>query len=115
MFEKLTDNLEGVQENLESFIQNTIDFHTLSIYKKATKLMVSLLTLFLLGIIALSFLIFMSFGAAYLIGESLGNKSHGFFIVAGFYIIVFILVLIFGKKQLEKIVLRKTSKIFFND
>lgn len=115
MFENITDNVEDVQENLESFIKNSIDYHSLNIYKKTTKLLVSVLKLSLLGGIALLFLFFLSFGAAYLIGENLGNISNGFFIVAGFYVLVFILVAIFGKRQLEKIVLRSTSKNFFND
>lgn len=115
MFEKITDNVEDIQENLESFIQNTIEYHSLNIYKKTTKVLVSVLRLSLLGGIALLFLFFVSFGAAYLIGENIGNISNGFFIVAGFYVLVFILVLIFGKRQLEKLVLRSTSKTFFND
>lgn len=115
MFENITDNVEDVQENLESFIKNSIDYHSLNIYKKTTKLLVSVLKLSLLGGIALLFLFFLSFGAAYLIGENLGNISNGFFIVAGFYVLVFILVVLFGKRQLEKIVLRSTSKNFFND
>jgi hypothetical protein len=115
VFEKITDNVEDVQENLESYIKTTIDYHTLNIYKKTTKTLVSVLRLSLLGGVALLFLFFVSFGAAYLIGENIGNIGNGFFIVAGFYILVFILVVIFGKRQLEKFVLKSTSKTFFND
>jgi uncharacterized membrane protein (DUF485 family) len=115
VFEKITDNVEDVQENLESYIKNTIDYHSLNIYKKTTKLLVSVFRLALLGGIALLFLFFVSFGAAYLIGENIGNIGNGFFVVAGFYVLVFILAMIFGKKQLEKLVLKKTSKTFFND
>lgn len=115
MFEKITDNVEDVQENLESFVKNSIEFHKLDIYKKTTKTFVSVLRLSLLGSIALLLLFFVSFGVAYLIGEVYGSTSDGFFIVAGFYLLVFILVAIFGKKRLERVVLKSTSKIFFND
>ncbi len=115
MFEKLTDNVEDVQENLESYIKNSIDYHSLKIYKKTTKLLISVFRLSILGGIALLFLFFLSFGAAYLIGENIGNIGTGFFIVAGFYVCIFILVAIFGKKQVEKIILNSTSKYFFND
>ena len=115
MFEKITDNVEDVQENLESYIKNTVEYHSLNVYKKTTKVLVSVLRLSLMGGIALLFLFFVSFGAAYLIGENIGNISNGFFIVAGFYVFIFILVLIFGRRQLEKLVLRSTSKTFFND
>jgi len=115
VFEKITDNVEDVQENLESYIKNTVEYHSLNVYKKTTKVLVSVLRLSLMGGIALLFLFFVSFGAAYLIGENIGNISNGFFIVAGFYVFIFILVLIFGRRQLEKLVLRSTSKTFFND
>jgi uncharacterized membrane protein (DUF485 family) len=115
VFEKITDNVEDIQENLESYIKNSIEYHSLKIYKKTTKVLVTVLRLFLLSGIALLFLFFVSFGAAYLIGENMGNISSGFFIVAGFYIFIFILVVIFGKRQLEKLVLRSTSKTFYNE
>jgi uncharacterized membrane protein (DUF485 family) len=115
VFEKITDNVEDIQENLESYIKNSIDYHSLHIYKKTTRVLVSVLRLSLLGGVALLFLFFLSFGAAYLIGENIGNIGNGFFIVAGFYVFVFILVVIFGRRQLEKFVLKSTSKTFFND
>jgi len=115
VFEKITDNVEDVQENLESYIKNSIDYQALRLYKKTTKLLISTLRLSVLGGIAFLFLFFISFAAAYLIGENLGSISNGFFVVAGFYVLIFILVAIFGRKKLEKIVLRSTSKTFFNE
>lgn len=115
MLEKITDNVEDAQKNMESFVKSSIDYHTLKLYKKTAKLLVSILKVSLLGSIALLFLFFASFGVAYLIGQSLDNLGYGFFIVAGFYVLIFILAAIFGKKQLEKIVLKSTSKNFFND
>ena len=49
-------------------------------------------------IIAFSFFIILfNFGIAFLIGESLGNMSYGFLIVAGFYFVVMIAVFLLKK------------------
>jgi uncharacterized membrane protein len=77
--------------------------------------MVSFFRIFFLGGVAMLMLFFVSFAAAYLIGEAMGNIGQGFLIIAGFYILVFIIALTFGKKFIERKVLRSTSKLFFND
>lgn len=49
-------------------------------------------------IIAFSFFIILfNFGIAFLIGESLGNMSYGFLIVAGFYFVIMIAVFLLKK------------------
>jgi len=49
-------------------------------------------------IIAFSFFIILfNFGIAFLIGESFGNMSYGFLIVAGFYFVVMIAVFLLKK------------------
>lgn len=115
MFEKITNNVEGIQDHLESYVKNSAEYYKLDIYKKTSKTFISIIRGLLLGAIALLLLFFLSFAAAYLIGEAYGNISYGFLCVAGFYVLVFIIVWIFSRKQLEKTVLKNTSKIFFND
>lgn len=44
------------------------------------------------------FIILFNFGLAFLIGKALDNYSFGFLIVAGFYLFIMILVVVFKKK-----------------
>lgn len=44
------------------------------------------------------FIILFNFGIAFLIGQSLGNAAYGFLIVAGFYFLVMIAVILLKKK-----------------
>lgn len=115
MIDRITDNVEEVNDSIQSYVKSTIEYYKLSIYKKAIKSAASLTRVFVKLGIAFFIVLFLSFGAAVLIGEELGNASHGYFIVAGFYFLIFILAIIFGKKTIEKILLNSTSKIFFND
>ncbi|MCR9183615.1 MAG: phage holin family protein [Flavobacteriaceae bacterium] len=115
MFEKVTNNLEGIQDNLEAYIKSSAEYYKLDLYKKTTKSFIAILRVLLLGGIALLLLFFISLAVAYLIGEAYGNISYGLLFVAGFYLIIFILAWLLSKKPLEKFVLKHTSKIFFND
>ncbi len=115
MFEKVTNNVEDIQENLDAYLKNSLEYYKLDFYKKTTKSFMAILRVLLLGSIALLLLFFASLAVAYLIGEAYGNISYGLFFVAGFYLIVFILVWILLRKPLERFVLKQTSKIFFND
>ncbi|QQV04016.1 MULTISPECIES: phage holin family protein [Chryseobacterium] len=44
------------------------------------------------------FIILFNFGLAFLIGKALNDYSLGFLIIAGFYLLIMILVVIFKKK-----------------
>jgi len=44
------------------------------------------------------FIILFNFGLAFLIGKALNDYSRGFLIIAGFYLLIMILVVIFKKK-----------------
>lgn len=52
----------------------------------------------LMAVFGIFFLILLNIGVAFLIGEALDNYGYGFLIVAGFYLLLLVLVLVFGKK-----------------
>jgi len=69
----------------------------------------------LMGVFFIFAIILISVALAIVISEAIGSPSSGYFIVGGFYFLVFLLVLIFGKKPIEKLLLVKVSRKFFND
>lgn len=115
MFENVTNSAEEIKDNFEAYLQNTLEYYKLYLYKKMTQSMVSFFRLLFLGGIAMLMLFFVSFAAAYLIGEAIGNLGYGFLIIAGVYVLVFLIAMAFGRKFVERKVLRSTSKVFFND
>ncbi len=115
MFEKITNNIDALQEAFQSYLKSNLEFYKLDIFKRLTKSTISISRVLILGAIAFLIFTFMSFGLAFLIGEALGNNSYGFFIMGGFYIIVFIITAIISRKKLEKVILKSASRIFFDD
>jgi hypothetical protein len=115
LLDQLEDNVDDVNDKVEAYVKTSFQYYKLDFYKKSMKSVISLSRLILIFVSALIALFFLSFAAALLISEATGNDSYGFFYVGGFYLLLMILIVIFGRKPLEKMLLKSTSKNFFND
>jgi hypothetical protein len=114
-FKKLTNSLEDISDKLQDYGNSTIAYYKLHLFKSSMKGAISLVNLLVLGSIFLLVLLFLSLGAAFLIGNSLGSVSFGFFIMGGFYILVLIAMVIFGRKAIERAMLIKFSELFYDE
>ena len=115
MIDNFKNNVDELNDHIHAYIKSTFEYYKIDFFKKSMKTTVSFSRVLLLGTVVVLFLFFFSFGLALLLGELLGNLSYGFFIIAGIFLILLILVLVYGKKMIERKVLRSGSKIFFND
>lgn len=115
MFEKISESVDDIQENMESYIDSKADYFKLSFYKKTAKTILIITRIVLIGTLALFVLSFLSTAVAIRIGEAMHSYSGGFFVVAGFYFLLLLVVALFFKKPLERYILKITSKLYFND
>jgi len=60
-------------------------------------------------------LLFVSIAASFAIGTMLENNALGFLIVAGFYFLMIVILLFVKPQIIEGSILKRFSKIFFND
>ena len=114
-FEKLTGSIEELKANIQAYKQSSIEYYKLNLYKKSVKGVTGLINGVLIGFLGFLILIFLSVAVAIAISDALDSPSAGFFIVAGFYLLLLVLLLVVGKKYIQKKVLVKSSKKFFND
>jgi hypothetical protein len=114
-FEKLTNSIHDLNDNVRDLAKSSAEYYKLDLYKKIIMGVISLVNMMLLGFICLIALFFISIAVALAIGTALEKPSAGFYIVGGFYILVFALIWFFGKKPIQKIILIKSSRTFFND
>ncbi|TVZ26313.1 putative superfamily III holin-X [Gillisia sp. Hel_I_86] len=114
-FEKLTNSIHDLNENIRDLAKSTAEYYKLDLYKKIIMGVISLVNMMLLGFICLIALFFISIAVALAIGTALEKPSAGFYIVGAFYALIFVVIWIFGKKPIEKIILIKSSRTFFND
>ena len=110
----ITDQIQEFQEASKSYIETTIEFHRLRLFKGLTLFLSSsvhkLLSILFITLSA----IFLSTALAFLLGEIWESYAMGFFAVGTFYFIIFLLVLLLTKKKIETNVIQRTSKKFFN-
>lgn len=98
----ISQHLENLSDDAKNYIKSEIDFYKLDIYKKFVKVISLLVRLLILGILAFLLFSFLATGLAMLIGENIGSYYLGFFIVAGGFLILLILVYLFGKPAIDR-------------
>lgn len=114
-FKGLTDNLERVVERIEDYGTSTAEYYKLRLFKSTMKFSTALVNMLVIGFIAFLFLIFISIGGAVYLSALIGNPFSGFLIVAGFYLLVLILVILFGQRFIEQKMLLKFSDLLIED
>jgi hypothetical protein len=114
-FEKLTNSIDDLKENIQAFKQSSAEYYKLSLYKGIVKGAISMVNALLMGFLGLFALLFLSIAVAVYLSNILESPSAGYFIVGGFYLLLLILILVFGRKFIKKTILVKSSRSFFND
>lgn len=114
-FEKLSNSIHDLNENIQAYFHSNSEYYKLKAFKNGMKGATSLVRFLVLGFLLSTAGIMLSFALAIVISEAIGVPSSGYFIVGGFYLLIFLLIFIFGKEPIEKLVLRKFSKAVFND
>jgi Na+/H+-dicarboxylate symporter len=114
-FEELKESTNKIQEETKAYVESTVQYYKLwgfKIVMKSTRIIVRFI---LLGFFLLIALLFGSIAAALAIGDALHSMALGFLIVAGAYFILILLIWFIRLKFIERRILRKFSKLFFNN
>ncbi|KMQ68389.1 hypothetical protein ACM39_07665 [Chryseobacterium sp. FH2] len=85
-------------ETIKEYASKRIDLLKIEATEKSS-LSAGLVTYFVVLLVAFAFFIVLfNFGIAFLIGKALDNTSYGFLIVAAFYFLIMIFIVIFKNK-----------------
>lgn len=114
MGKSISENFSEFSNATQDYIESTINYHKLDLYKKGTKGAVTISYNLILAFFLLIALLFLSVAASIAIGKALDNVALGYLIVGVFYLLIMIVLIFTLKKKLETLILRKTSKQFFN-
>lgn len=94
--------IEMLLEKAENYTKTSIELAKLQAVDKVADVVSSLVSVIVIAIVVGIFLMLTNLGLAFWLGELLGNTYYGFFALAGFYLLVALLV-VSMKKQLVKI------------
>jgi len=101
------------KQKVEEYVKDRLLLLKLEAVEKVSKLAGALSAGLLVALFAFFVLLFVSIMAGYLIGELLNHVFWGFAIVAGLYIILLVLIIIYRKSIIEKRVINLVIDIFF--
>ncbi|MCK0161223.1 hypothetical protein [Allomuricauda sp. F6463D] len=113
-FEEIKEQIDHVEQGVRSYVKNSLDFYRLQSFRSMMKgVTMAAQALVIYGITFLS-LLFLSFSAAFWIGDELESTAQGFLIVGGFYVLI-VIVLFLARKLIERPLLKKFSKFYFDE
>jgi hypothetical protein len=114
-FEALSENLNNTGEKTQEYVETTAEYYKLRLFKSSMKFATSLISLLVLGSVALLLLSFVSFGIAMYLSRIIGYPSSGFFVIGGFFLVVFLFTYFYGKKMIVKAILEKFSELIIEE
>ena len=108
------DFFSDTKKKLDDYIQQRILLVKLQAVEKASKLAASLMTSLIMCVLVFFIVFFLSMMAGYFFASVTGNEYVGFGIVAGFYLVLFFVLIKLQKKAIQKIFTNKMIRILFD-
>ena len=87
---------------VKEYLELRWEIYSLTATARIADVCSSFFTLVIAVLIAGITILFLSLSAAYLIGQSLNDTGMGFLIVAGFYLLLMLIVLVFKRPLIKK-------------
>lgn len=113
--EEIKENTEKIQEHTKAYIEKSLAYYKLWMFKVTMKSTAMILKFTLIFICFLMVLFFCSLAGAIAIGDALGSYPLGFLIIAGVYLVFILFLFLAQDKIVEGKVLEKFSEIFFKE
>lgn len=108
--------LEELTESLKSYVSTNLELIKYQTIERATVIVADLIVNILVGVLLLFFVFFISLWACFYLSALLGDNYSGIAIVAGFYLLVGLILFMVRKKMVIKPLRNKiVSNIFQKD
>ena len=103
-----------IYDHVEEYAKTTVELYRLKALKVFSGVFASVATGIIIWVVISFFLIFLSIGAAFYLGDLLGKWHYGFFIIAGFYALIGIVLYLvrfrYVKDQINNFIIRQIFK-----
>ncbi len=110
-FSRISQHIDGLKQDIYAYVNAKIEYLELKMIKVVTETSAKIVKGVMAAFFFVMFLGMVSMAVAIFVGQLLGDLSYGFFIVAGFYLLLMLLVLLFAKRVLQRKILKALSKV----
>lgn len=94
--------IEEITDSLKLYAGTNIELIKLEVVERSSSIGASLVSTILVGMACALFVLFLSIGAGFYLSSLLGNYYFGFAIIAGFYLLLTLFLLIGRKRLFER-------------
>ncbi len=99
--ESTTATIEKLIEKAEVYGKTTLELYKCNAIYKAANVSSSLAIRLVLLLVAVFIFLMLNIGLALFVGELVGKTYYGFFLIAGFYVLVGIVLYLFRKQWIK--------------
>jgi len=110
------EKIEQLTDSLKKYVNTNYELIKLEAAERTSIIGSGFISGLIVGLVGILFIFFLSLGAGFYLSSLIGNNYTGFSIIAGFYLILGI-ILIIGRKKMIEIPARDRfiKKVFYNN
>ena len=109
----MIDELENIKKDIREYIEVKLDLLRIQAAETISDFLSKRRFLAVLIYLISAILIFLSFSAAYYMASVLNSNELGFLCVAGFYMVILLVFIIFRKIIIDRPIIKSVMNIFF--
>ncbi len=109
----MIENIDNIRKEILEYVEVKLDLIRLHTAEHLSRLLSNVSTLVITGYLLCLILMFLSFAAGFFLGSLLHSNEAGFLCVAGFYLLILIIFLIFRRQIIERPVIKAVVKLMF--
>lgn len=102
-----------IKQLITDYLEARVQLIKINAYEKIAKVTAILFSSVIIALVAFFLLFFLSISGGFYFSTLLNSSALGFLIVFGFYLILFVFVLLYRKKLLEKYIIDKVIESLF--
>jgi hypothetical protein len=106
--------LETLIEELKKYLTTTLEINKLEAVERSSTVTATMMSGLLIGIVVVLLILFISLWAGFYISAKLGDTYSGFTLVAGFYLLLTVVLFLGRKKLIENPIRDKIIRTVLN-
>ncbi len=107
------DHIEELFEKAGDYVETRVRLYKLKAVDKVSDVASTVISKLIVAVAVIFFVLMLNFGLAFLIGEALGKTFYGFFVMGGFYLLIWILFSTMQEKWFKTPIVNSIIKKFF--
>jgi len=109
----MLEDINKIKKDVQEYVETRLDLTRLHVAENLSRIISSAATIAIIGYMLFLILLFVSFAAGYFLAARLQSNVMGFLCVAGFYLILLVVFVLFRKQIVERPVIQAIIKLFF--